>query len=726
MALINPIQPSFSGGEYSPSIYPRVDIEKYRTGLKTCRNFYIHPHGGASNRPGTLYMATAKHEDKTTIVRSFVFSSTQAYILEIGDHYIRFFTDQATVPMSLGDAVDWSTSASYTVNDWVTYNASIYLCVSENGSTAEPPETYPTVWSQQLVYEIWTPYAEADLYDLRLEGSADVIYVTHPDYQPRTLSRYNNADWRLELYAPNDGPFMIENLTATTITANALTANATLTSSTGIFYSTHVGSLWKLRHYIEGQTASEAFSSATTGTAIKCFTTWRLVTHGTWTGKLKIEKSADGSTDWTALRTFSSADEFNVNTSGTEDIEINPDPFYVRLNMYSYTSGTCNADLTTDAFYQDGICKVLTYNSATSVATEVIKDIGSTSATDSWSEGSWSDRRGYPAVSRFYQDRLCFAGTYSEPMTIWMTQTGNYTSFLRHSPLLDTDGITTNLPSRQLNAINGLIALKRLIAFTSSSEWTIGSQSSSALTPLNVEQSVEGYRGSYGVNPVLVGNEVMYVQSNGKVIRNLGYDLGTDSFTGAELNILAKHLFDKWNIIDMAYQQDPDSIVWCLRDDGVLLGMTYMREQEVVAWFWVDTGTVADNDVATIESIATIPGEGYDELWMSVKRGDHRFIEVMTKRIAESDCIVGGKRYLSENAHFVDCGVFYGNDPVYITAITLSSPTTVVAQAHGFSNNQTIRLDSITSWETLNGTTWTIGNATINTFDLLTQVVSST
>jgi len=722
MPLINPIQPTFSGGEFSPSIYPRVDIEKYRTGLKTCRNFYIHPHGGASNRPGTKYMATARHSDKTTIVRPFVFSQTQAYILEFGEYYVRFFTDQAVVPTSLENHTNWDTGATYSVNDWVTYNSASYLCIDADGSTAEPPETYPAVWANQSVYQIYTPYAEADLLDLNLESSADVIYITHPDYQTYTLSRYGEYDWRLELYEPEDGPFMAENITATTLTPSAKTGTVTLTASTGIFYSTHVGSLWKVRHYIEGQTASTAFGSATTGSSIACFTTWRLVTHGTWTGKLRIEKSTDSGSTWTALRTFTSSDDFNVNTSGTEDIEINTEPFLVRANMYDYSSGTCNADLTTDSFYQEGICKGVTYSSATSLICTSVKDFGLTTASTSWAEGSWSDRRGWPSVSRFYQDRLCFAGTDSEPMTIWMTQTGNYTSFYRHSTLLDTDGITTNLPSRQLNAINGLVALKRLIAMTSSSEWTIGSNSGTALTPLSIEQSVEGYRGSSGITPVLVGNEAIYIQSNGKVVRNLGYEYGSDSFTGAELNILAKHLFDRWSIVDMAYQQDPDSIVWCLRDDGVLLGMTYMREQEVVAWFWVDTGTIAGNDDAEIESIATIPGEGYDELWMSVKRGDYRFIEVLSKRIVEADCISGGKKFLAENSYFVDCGVTYGGSPIYISLITLSDPIQITATTHGFSNGDYIRLDNITDYETLNATTWVIGNVSTNTFELSAQV----
>lgn len=427
---------------------------------------------------------------------------------------------------------------------------------------------------------------------MRFESSADVIYITHPDYQTRTLSRYGETDWRLELYAPQDGPFMQENVTDSTLIASATTGNEiSLNSATALFATTHVGSFWKLRHYVEGQTDSQNYASTGNGTGITCFTTWRLITHGTWTGTLKVEKSVDAGVTWTNLRTFTGADDFNPNTSGTEDVDTNTVPFLVRTNMTVHSSGNCYADITADSFYQEGIFEFLTYNTAYACTGKVVETIADTTATKSWREGSWSDYRGWPKVARFYQDRLCFAATESEPMNIWMTQTGNYISYKVNSILLDSDAITTSLPSRQLNAINGLVAMNKLIALTSSSEWTIGSTGSSVLTPTSIEQKIEGYRGSAGVNPVVVGNEAIYVQNAGKVVRNLGYDFGSDSFTGEELNILSKHLVDRWSILDMAYQQDPDSIVWLLRDDGKLLAMTYMREQKVVAWTINDTGS---------------------------------------------------------------------------------------------------------------------------------------
>ena len=830
---------SFAGGEYSPAIYPRVDLEKYKSGLKTCRNFIIHPTGGASNRCGSQYIDDARYDDSMCIAQEFIFNQDQAYVLEFGHLYVRFYTNGAQIQSS--------------------------------GSA----------------YQVETPYRHSDLTSLRFESSADVIFITHPDYITRTLSRYAESNWVLETYEPDDGPFMPENIldnssmsiaavtgedvtlsvgTVTNIDTaislllhmNGVDASTTFTDAmgksvtavgnaqidtaqqkfgtasglfdgtgdyltvpdsadfymadsdwtidfwvrfdsvsgccffshstdsdnyaigffdgtslrfsiknTGVFttsysvtwspivntwyhvaivrsgglikyfidgailgsegststwpnftgtfnigndttgngvasydgwldefriskgvarwtssftpqveeYSTytvsqvsdfsfdslHVGALFKLRHYIGGQTISQAFTSATSSSSIKCFTTWRIITHGTWTGKIRIEKSTDGGTTWTALRTFSSTDDFNANTSGTEDIEANPVPFLIRANMYSYTSGTCNVDLTTDPFYQEGIVRVVDYVSPTSVLVDVLQEVGSTSSTLTWSEGSWSAYRGYPSIARFFQDRLCFANTDSEPQTIWTTKTSDYYSFIRNQTLLDTDGITINLPSRQLNAINGLIAFKKLLAFTSASVWSIGPVQSSALTPTSVQTDVEDYAGSADIIQQVIGTEAFYVQADNQSVRNIGYRLDNDGFTGSETNILCKHLFEGYTITKMAYQRRPNSVLWCLRSDGVLLGMTYLAEQEVVAWTHHDTD-------GTIESICVIPTSTTDELWMTIDRDNGRTVEKMD-----------GRKQFSVSDHvFMDSFIEIENSTLVISATHLANQTVAI------------------------------------------------
>lgn len=887
------IQASFAGGELSPSLYSRVDIQKYSSSLKRCRNFIVSPHGGVKNRPGTVFVAEAKFSDKVSRVVRFIFNSDQAYVLEFGHLYVRFYTDQAqiqvdeitdnginaqTLVMLHGDGTDtsttftdssltphtitpsgtaqidtaqskfggasmlldgnsdyvstpdfaaldlaaadflidcWvrrtSTSANDTIcarstsgvsyfylafegldlrlrdyvsgnvfdmtrtlvmstNTWYHIEASrtgtawrIFLNGVQQGATvtdatsltaravgldigslqAASPDYYFNGWidefrfqagtgagghtsnftprttaygiatTAQIPYEVTTEYTEDDLALLRFESSADVIYITHPDFTPQTLSRFDNDDWRLADYSSDSGPFMPENIEATTLTASAVTGTITLTASAPYFAALHVGALFKLTHYVSGQAYSNGFSGTGTGTGIKCFQTWRVISHGTWTGKFRIEKSTDAGSTWTTLRTFTSANDFNANTSGTEDPETNPVPFLVRINMFAYTSGTATIDLTTDPFYQEGIARVTVVTTNILVTATVLQEIGDTTAVDTWSEGSWSDYRGWPAVARFFQDRLCFSGTASEPMTTWMTEIGLYTSFFRHTPLLDTDAISVNLPSRQLNAINGLVALRKLVAFTTASEWTIGPISGNALTPTTTEQLPQGYRGSYGIDPAVVGNECVYVQANSKVIRNFSYQFGVDGYTGADLNILAKHLFEKFTITEMAYQQDPDSVVWCLRDDGILLGFTYMVEQEVAAWTWHDTGgndsvSGGDNPRDSIESICTIPGQGFDELWMSVSRTNGRFIERMSQRFISVEC--NGEREVKiKNQIFLDSCVSFSNETdIENVTINEDGSVAVTITDHGLSIGDTVFIDCVDGPTQLNGVTFTI------------------
>lgn len=655
MPVSNIIQPSFAGGEYAPSLYSRVDIQRYAIGLRTCRNFIIHPHGGASNRAGTYYVASTKNSSKLAVIKRFVFSQTQAYILEFGDQYIRFYTDGGQI---------------------------------QSGGSP---------------YEISSPYLEADLRDLRIESSGDVITITHGSYQTQELSRLSDTSWTLSDYEPDDGPFMLENASSTTLTCSATTGTSlTLTASAATFDADHVGALFKLKHFVEGQSISQAFTATGASSSISCFTTWRLVTHGTWGGTFDLEKSTDGGSTWTRVRTFSSAATINHSAFDTEDPELNEEPFLLRINVTAYSSGSINIDLNCDSFYQEGIVRVTGYTSSTSVTVDVIQDLAATTATSSWCEGSWSDYRGWPKVARYFQDRLVLAGTETEPQTTWPSKIANYSSHSRNQiSLLDTDAMSLNLPTRELNSINGLIALKRLIAFTSASEWSIGSVSGATFTPTTASQEVEGYNGSSGVDPIVINNQAIFVESNGKVVRNIGYQLNADGFVGDELNILAKHLFEDYTILEMAYQQTPNRICWCLRSDGKLLGLTYMPEQEVIAWHWHDTD-------GTVDSIAVIPADGYDELWLAVNRDNGRYIERMAPRVNSDDPV---------DWFFVDSGVT-DNNPLTISGATQANPCVLTVTSHGLSNGDLVDIRSVGGMTELNNNRYEIANVTTHTFSL--------
>ncbi len=700
MTVPSKIQSSFAGGVFSPELYSRVDLKKYQIGLKTGTNFIVHPQGGVSNRAGFYFAAKAKDVNKKTRILPFIFSKTQAYVLEFGDEYVRFFLNKAQVVISSADS--WVTATVYEKGDYVDEASTIYYCLEGHTSGTFSTDLAAGKWVAQTIYQVPLPYGEDDLADLRITSSADTIYIFHPDFQTRTLSRYGTTDWRVDLFSPTDGPFMVENVTtSTTVALSAVSGTGvTLVSSAEIFNDDHVNALWKVIHYIEGQTVTAAFTSATASSSISCFTTWRIISHGTWTGKFRIEKSIDGGSTWTNLREFTSSNDFNANTYGVEDEEANPTPFLVRVRANAYTSGTINIDLTTDPFYQNGIVKINTVTNTTACVVDVLTAAGSTAATASWAEGSWSTYRGFPADGTFHQDRFCAAATAGEPMTFWMSKVGQYTKFGRFSTTLDTDGISVRLLSRQVNIVNSLTPLTDLIATTTGAEWNIGADGV-VITPTTITSRVQGYRGSNGLKPVVIGNQMIYVQANGKVVRNLGYDFASDSFTGTDLRILSSHLFNGHEIIDIAYQQDPDSIVWAVRDDGVLLSMTYMAEQEVIAW----TPHETDGDV---ESICVIPGNGYDELWLVVNRDGGRYIEYMVERMASTD---------PHLQFFVDSGLQH-NVPVTISNATKADPVVITATAHGFNDDDIVYIENVAGMTEINKVRFKVANKDANTFEL--------
>lgn len=696
------LKPSFTSGELAPSLHSRVDLQRYNAGCKRLRNFFVHPHGSASNRPGLQFIAKPKFANLKSRGVGFEFSTEQVYSIEFGEHYCRFYMNDATgkagqiiAPVDTGP---WITATVYYIGDFVKVTDVIYRSRTNHtsGGAHPTPPGNTTDWEASNIYEIYTPYLEADLATLKFTQSADVLYITHRNYYPQTLTRYSHISWRLEPYPFEEGPFKSQNVIATlTITPADKTGTTTLTASAALFNTLHIGALFKLEHYIEGQAVTKTGSGTSAG--IKCGGMWRLITHGTWTGKLKIEKSIDGGTNWLVVREFTSAGDINHNTYGVEDEDR---PFLVRVNVYSGSVGT--ADLTTDAYTHPGIALVTAFTSELIVTATVLLDFGLEDiATADWSEGAWSDYRGYPATVTFYQDRLVFASTKHEPQSTWATKTSNYVNFGRSDPLVDSDGITINLPSRKVNAIRHLVSLGEILAFTSSSEWSIGPGANASIAPTSVSQKFQGSRGCSEVSPIIIGNRVIFVQPKGSIVRDLVFDWSSDTYAGDPLSLLSNHLFQNYQIIDMAYQAEPDSLVWCVRNDGILLSLTYLREQEVVAWAWHDSD-------GEFESVWVVPGETYDEVWFVVKRGNERFIERMVQRLISTDC---------RDQFFVDCGLTY-DIPKNITGITKEEQAEVTAVAHGFEDDELVDITDVVGMTEVNNLRFKVANKTTNTFRL--------
>jgi hypothetical protein len=225
MSRTTPIQTNFTGGEISPRLYGRVDLQKYATSVERCENFIIFSHGGITKRSGTRFITEVKFSDRKVKLIPFIFSTEQAYILEFGHYYIRFYR-----------------------------NESVLL----NGAGTAP-------------YEVVSPFSEDDLDDLDFTQSADVLYLVHKDYQPRTLNRLGPTNWSLDLYLYKDGPYNDVNTGTVTVYPSALTGTATVTASSGIFASTDVGRWFRFKNgspAVYGAAVITGYTNSTTVTVV--------------------------------------------------------------------------------------------------------------------------------------------------------------------------------------------------------------------------------------------------------------------------------------------------------------------------------------------------------------------------------------------------------------------------------------------------------------------------
>jgi len=482
-------------------------------------------------------------------------------------------------------------------------------------------EYWEIVGVGSAVPEISTHYTVRDLPDLEFTQSADVLFITHPD-SVYELARYSDTSWVLDVFDYFPPPFMLSNSDIThTMTVSAVSgAGVTLTSSTPFFEYTlgsskHIGAYFKIFHDVDGQSVKKVFAATGSSTSIQCKGTWRIRSFGgTCDLDVDVEKSTDNGSTWENVRTFTIVNT-EIDTFG--EIE---EYALIRLTCTAFTAGN-TISLTTEPFSHAGIIEITGATSTTVLTGTVVRNFASTNASDDWAESAWSEYRGFPVSSTFYQDRLCFGGTITEPQNIWKSQTGDYYNFDVSSPLLDSDAISITLNSRIRNNITNLVSLNDIIALTTGDEWRVGAADSGAITPTNIAANVQGNRGSANIAPVLVGNKIIYPQASSGIIRDLGYDFNSNSFTGENISILSAHLFAGYSIVEMAYAQEPNSTIYMVRSDGKLITLTYLKEQEITGYAIHDTNGL-------FESVSVIVNDNKYEVWVVVKRGDDRFIEV--------------------------------------------------------------------------------------------------
>lgn len=611
MPSVSPAINSFNAGEFSPLMMGQTDFQKWKSGVKTMLNFIPRSQGPAERRGGTYFVKEVKDSSSRAWLASFIFNTTQAFILEFGPKYIRFYSDHGVAEDASGSALEIS-------SPW----SSDDLINSDGG------------------------------FGLSMVQSGDVIYICcHSGLTPTyKLTRVSNTDWTLDEfnYSSAGGPFADINSDRSIVVYTdqfrmwsesgddlpdgtpTTTSLCTLTASENIFNSSQVGSLF----YIESSTDAVSDVTGFDGyiPAWQADRTETYVKGRFCRSEGKYYEDMDGTTSGTVQPTWTAG----AHRDGDNSI------------LWRYSSGGW------------GVIEITSVNSATEAVGKIISELppsvrDSTGKTYKWAFGDWSLDKGYPTKVSFYKNRLVFAGKGK----LWFSVASDYENFTPMSngyEVESDDSINVQIEADSTNAIQWLAPGSSLMIGTAGAEHACSpSTTTSSFGPANIQISKESAYGSKEIAAESIGGDSVFVQRAGRKIRTVTADYESGQYSSSDLTVIAEHITNG-AVIDIAWQQEPDHVLWVVLANGALRGLTYNKEQDVIGWHRHDVS-------GTVESVAVIPGPdgGRDDLWLVVKRiingEEKRYIEYMRAAWdAETESL--------SSAFYVDCGLTYSGAAV--------------------------------------------------------------
>lgn len=667
---------SFAGGEITPELAGRLDLTAYQTGLSLCRNFMSLPHGPAARRPGFEFINEVKTGSAVVRLIPFSFSATQTVVLEFGNLYIRFHIDGGTLLESTkaissiaGSTVNTTAAHGYASGDWVFIGSryfKITVVDTDTFTTTDLAGVAATAvgTTAARVYTVTSTYAAADLFDLHYAQNSDIITITHPSYPTRELARLGATEWTL-----TDVSFAAPSVVPTSVSATPTVAVST--NLTGQKYGVTAVSEDGVTESLMSDYASATNNLTLAGNFNTI--TWNAVAGSTrynvykqrggtfgYIGQVPAETGASPKTISTATPYGNGSGLFGTTrvrivTSTAHGYTTGDNVLIEGTNYFDGVFGVTVENTTTFTFAKKSTLLALGATGTASVAALSLKDdnvLADTTQSPPEDIIALNSTAGdYPGATTYHEQRRWFAGTNDKPQVLWATRTGTDKNLTSSIPSQEADGLELRVANAQYNQIRHLVALSDLIALTAGGEFRIYAESAPAITPTSVTIKPQGYGGASNVQPAVTTGSVLYVQAQGSRIRELAYSWESNAYRTLDMTIMAPHRFNGYSISQLAFARAPDPLLWAVRSDGTLMGLTYLPDQKVYGWHAHDTD-------GTFESVCVVAEANEDVLYVVVRRTINgrsaRYIERLRTRFFTE----------LKDAFFVDSGLTYDGSPI--------------------------------------------------------------
>lgn len=667
----------------------------------------------------------------------FQYAPGTTFILEFGDRGVRFFSngqqEQASPVPAWASGANYP-AGSFVANGaapnvFYLYNGPLL------GSTTAPGSD-PTHWRHQFAYEVPVPYKAtisptdywgAEVFKLQMLQVNDVVYIVHPDYPVHKITRFSDTNWvsqEVQFLVP---PLLDENFTDTTIAASATTGTGiTLTatapawaaatsyqpgnsvlqggviyncqlahtstasftadfaagdwSAVVIFQAGHVNSYWQLAYnrtasFIEVDATGTGPYTLPAGNSspLALIGTWSVKTYGTWSADIAIQASYDGGKTYQVISILTSRSDFNADETGSESVQA-----LYRLNISNTVAAASTTVprvvLSADNQFVYGLVQITAVADDYHATATVITPLYATTATTFWSEGAWSDVRGYPRAITVFQERVWYAGTTFQPQRIWATQTDDIENFARYDQSQATYGLAFDLNAPGRGPIQWLAAQTDLFAGLAGAEWIISAGPvGTAITATQILAQEHSVNGSAPYLPAeIIGNACFYVQRKGQTFQQMLFSVFTNKYMSQDMQLLAQHL-PAAGLKQFDYQQQfqNQSILWAVCGDGSLISLTYAMDQDVFGWAKHTTGEGTDPGFISVQVIYGANGRD-DEVWVSTIRGTNRFCTIERIHPIDWQTFNAGQPQLNK-AVYSDCSItrptqggFPGSFPSYL------------------------------------------------------------